>query len=300
MTTNTYSSTHDTLRYERLVSPSAGAATYGTLEASLELPCWLRDDPGPSLKAPRLAYQLVVLCEGEPIGRQVFVREELSIGRAPDCGLHLDHEAVSRIHARIAGGVLIDEGSTNGTWVNGQRVSRWTLGDGDVVRVACYELVYQLAEGAVPAAPAPPSRQPPEPGSAGHVALGETLRLGGRIASSQAERSVNLRGYLQTTGAVGRLQRRACQLVVERDTFMIGSDPGCDLVLQGWWIPRVLATIVRGPAGFTLVPLPRWPAGVRLNGHRLDRTTPLEDHDVLSLAGEVLTFRLGAPTATPS
>lgn len=69
----------------------------------------------------------------------LWVREgETRIGRAPECELVLDSREVSRVHARIEAweGVfrLIDEGSSNGTYVNGRRVRRGEIRVGDVLR----------------------------------------------------------------------------------------------------------------------------------------------------------------------
>ncbi|MEK8145474.1 FHA domain-containing protein [Streptomyces sp. M10(2022)] len=51
----------------------------------------------------------------------------LLIGRDPANGLRLSHETVSRMHAELIGQgsrwILRDLGSTNGTCVNGQRVT---------------------------------------------------------------------------------------------------------------------------------------------------------------------------------
>ncbi|MDT0381278.1 DUF1707 and FHA domain-containing protein [Streptomyces sp. DSM 42041] len=51
----------------------------------------------------------------------------LSIGRAPGSMLRLTHHTVSRAHAQLrhtgAGWSLRDLGSSNGTWVNGRRVT---------------------------------------------------------------------------------------------------------------------------------------------------------------------------------
>lgn len=51
----------------------------------------------------------------------------LRIGRDPGNGLRLSHETVSRMHAELTAHagrwVLRDLGSTNGTCVNGQRVT---------------------------------------------------------------------------------------------------------------------------------------------------------------------------------
>lgn len=63
----------------------------------------------------------------------------LMIGRAPGCGLRLNHISVSRHHAQLsgteAGWKLRDLGSANGTWVNGRRVTDPApVGPGDQVR----------------------------------------------------------------------------------------------------------------------------------------------------------------------
>ncbi|MBM7173453.1 FHA domain-containing protein [Streptomyces sp. G44] len=62
----------------------------------------------------------------------------LRIGRDPGNGLRLSHDTVSRVHAELCrqGGmwVLRDLGSTNGTTVNGRRVTGAALvQDGDLV-----------------------------------------------------------------------------------------------------------------------------------------------------------------------
>jgi ABC-type multidrug transport system ATPase subunit/pSer/pThr/pTyr-binding forkhead associated (FHA) protein len=71
----------------------------------------------------------------------------LSIGRAPDCELALDSPLVSRHHARLERSgpthLLIDLGSTNGTFVNGQRIDRHRLRGGDVVQIGPYRFTYQ-------------------------------------------------------------------------------------------------------------------------------------------------------------
>jgi hypothetical protein len=60
---------------------------------------------------------------------------QIHIGRAPDCELVLRDTRVSRRHARLTArdGVLVltDLGSTNGTRVNGHRVTEVVLGAGD-------------------------------------------------------------------------------------------------------------------------------------------------------------------------
>jgi pSer/pThr/pTyr-binding forkhead associated (FHA) protein len=62
------------------------------------------------------------------------------VGRHRDCDLHLDSTRVSRRHCCLAldGDRVIvrDLGSTNGTWLNGQRVGEGLLRPGDELSVA--------------------------------------------------------------------------------------------------------------------------------------------------------------------
>jgi hypothetical protein len=67
------------------------------------------------------------------------------IGRSPDVDLMVPDTGVSRSHCRIEGDVLTDLGSTNGTYVNGRRVSEHTLRDGDRITVGTTDLVYRAA-----------------------------------------------------------------------------------------------------------------------------------------------------------
>ena len=69
------------------------------------------------------------------------------LGRGTDCDLRLVDPGVSRHHAeiRIEGPeiVLVDLGSTNGTFVNGQPIRRVTLGDGARISLGRTTLVFR-------------------------------------------------------------------------------------------------------------------------------------------------------------
>ena len=83
-----------------------------------------------------------------PLGMQDLAQfSRVLVGRNPSSQLHLDHPTVSWRHAEVVrqdGGFAIrDLGSSNGTFVNGQRVTGWvTLGVGDVVQIGPFKLVY--------------------------------------------------------------------------------------------------------------------------------------------------------------
>lgn len=68
-----------------------------------------------------------------------------TIGRAPRADFRVDAALVSRLHCRLAAGAgeieAVDLKSTNGTYVNGERVDRGTLKAGDTLRIGAVELV---------------------------------------------------------------------------------------------------------------------------------------------------------------
>jgi transcriptional regulator with AAA-type ATPase domain len=65
--------------------------------------------------------------------------KEHTIGRGPECSVRIDAASISRTHCKIYrdGPVLAfrDLGSTNGTYLNGERVEHGALARGDVFRV---------------------------------------------------------------------------------------------------------------------------------------------------------------------
>ena len=76
------------------------------------------------------------------------------IGRAVGCELHIDSSSVSRHHALIVAGtreaIIEDLNSTNGVILNGRKVTRQVLSDGDILTIGDIQFRY-LAKPALPA-----------------------------------------------------------------------------------------------------------------------------------------------------
>src|SRR3954469_9888302 len=79
---------------------------------------------------------------------------EIIVGRSSDLDMVLVEEMVSRRHARIqlvGGSVNIDDlGSTNGTFVNGERVTHAELQEGDRVLIGSNILKVVATDGQAP------------------------------------------------------------------------------------------------------------------------------------------------------
>jgi pSer/pThr/pTyr-binding forkhead associated (FHA) protein len=83
--------------------------------------------PPPVPAAPPVApIRLRVLEPPDQRGRVYELSDEVTVGRAPGCGVSLPDTTVSQLHARVFrrdGSFYVEDlGSTNGTWLNKGRV----------------------------------------------------------------------------------------------------------------------------------------------------------------------------------
>lgn len=90
--------------------------------------------------------KLVINRNDTMLGSRFLERTRLTIGRAASNDIRLDDPSVSKMHAQVEvvgnDHILLDLGSANGTYVNGERVSRHLLRHGDVVEVSEFQIRY--------------------------------------------------------------------------------------------------------------------------------------------------------------
>ena len=90
----------------------------------------------------------LIVMHGEMVEQQVeLAKQRVTVGRHPHNDIVITHPAVSGQHAALTvtgGAVQVEDlGSTNGTFVNGQRIERHTLADSDIITVALHTLRYE-------------------------------------------------------------------------------------------------------------------------------------------------------------
>src|SRR3954468_12484060 len=124
-----------------------------------------------------MAGESLKITGGNAAGQTITMEQELVIGRStPGLGSLGGDSEISRVHARVfhdpSGRLMIEDlGSTNGTFVNGNRVSgQQPLNSGDQVRVGQTSLTVEggaadtgatsVGQG-IPAAPVPAAAAPP-------------------------------------------------------------------------------------------------------------------------------------------
>ncbi|MGH9106380.1 MAG: FhaA domain-containing protein [Acidimicrobiales bacterium] len=134
-----------------------GYVFLGPLSVALEADSSLR--PGTLLVAGEMVPGQGTATLTLPDGRRVVLEQDkVTLGRLPECELAIADAGVSRRHAEVKPGpdgnwVVADLGSTNGTKVNGLRISgNRQLHDGDEITVGSTSVRF---EAAAPATSAP-------------------------------------------------------------------------------------------------------------------------------------------------
>lgn len=178
---------------------------------------------------------------GAEVGYQ-FGHTRIVIGRASGADVQLPDAAVSQVHATIrvadSSFVVIDEGSTNGTSLNGARLTAQraaVLHNGDVLQVGNFHIVFS----ATPTTPEVTSSE-------------RTASLARRLARE-------LLGFKGQSLALPRLQICEGPQLGQRLEFdeaptrlLIGRAAHCDLVLQDDKVSREHAAVERDGDGVVL------------------------------------------------
>lgn len=94
------------------------------------------------------ARPVLRIIKGPYTGQEFVLGDGLfSIGRDPSCDLFLNNTTVSRVHASLvidgASAKVRDEGSTNGTWLDGNVVDEAPLAQGSVLQIGTFEMVFE-------------------------------------------------------------------------------------------------------------------------------------------------------------
>ena len=88
--------------------------------------------------------KLVLSYKGETLREYSLDQETVTIGRLNENDIHIDNLAVSSKHAKVRtilnDSFIEDLDSTNGTFINGKKIAKHALQDGEVIAIGKHEL----------------------------------------------------------------------------------------------------------------------------------------------------------------
>lgn len=216
------------------------------------------------------------------------VDQRASIGRLPDNTVVVDNAAVSGHHAAVFRDgdhfVIEDLASTNGTFVNGKRVSRQTLQGGDVVRVGKgkHAIVFDEQGGDEEVAEAAPPDIAAAPGETVYVDADKHRALLAWIRNAQAPAGAAVLRVLQGQADQGEYSLYA-------HTSVIGKSDAALIRLKGFFKPKEALAIARSDDGYVATVLR---GTTRINNEPVRERQVLADGDVLQVGGLTLEFKL--------
>jgi FHA domain len=223
--------------------------------------------------------KLTLVLDRKPVQVYELDQPVIRIGRGESMDVVVDNVSVSRRQAEIhqEGEVWLvrDLGSSNGTFLNGQRLTAdQPLRPGDEISFGKFSLLFErvLAEA---------SHEPA--GLRGEIEAGGTLQLRPEEILRLQQAAAQKR-QAQIQWEAGGQQGT---YYVEGSAVLIGRTDLCDLRVPAGG-PRQHILIARGPNGFEVRNLARW-RRMRVGGQVMARSA-LKGGDTIEISGLRLTF----------
>lgn len=236
--------------------------------------------------------KIILSLDGASVKEYELDQEIVTIGRKTDNDIHVEDKAVSGNHAKILtilnDSFIEDLNSTNGTLVNGQKITKHALQNGDRVSIGKHDLEY-INEAAEAGEGEFEKTMILRPGKDDKPVSGED--------SKKLEKSIGkIAADLASAGAVGAEGPGAAHL-----KLLSGSNSGKQLkltkILTTLGKPGIqVAAITRRPKGYFLIVVDTGNQDKRplVNDEEVtNQAHPLSDSDVIEVAGVKMGFHLG-------
>jgi pSer/pThr/pTyr-binding forkhead associated (FHA) protein len=208
-------------------------------------------------------------------------KDLITIGRKAENDIAVDNQAVSGFHAKIfkdsEGFSVEDLNSLNGTFVNGQKVAKTPLNNGDVILIGVHtlEVVVEPRKGVDATKDRIRGRS-----------MDETMVIDPKdqqkiIAST--EKVDVLGGFIIIEGSS---ERKDYELKDRVST--IGKDDSAVIRLKGFFAPQVAALVNRRKEGYFISP--SGGKSIKVNGREISNRYDLKDGDIVEVSSLKMQF----------
>ncbi|MBN2514543.1 MAG: FHA domain-containing protein [Deltaproteobacteria bacterium] len=224
----------------------------------------------------------VLLKFKDAVLKEISLEKEITtIGRKSDNDIVIDNIGVSGFHARIVKEgeyfVVEDLNSLNGTFVDGKKISKAVLNNGDVILIGKHTVNFITEAQDKQAGP-----------SVRGISMDETMVIDPRdqekfLASTEKLEALGGFIIIEGTTDMGEYELK------ERVTT-IGKDDSAVIRLRGFFAPKVAALVNRRKEGYFISPSGKKP--LKINGEEVNQRYDLKDGDIVEVAGVKMQFYL--------
>jgi pSer/pThr/pTyr-binding forkhead associated (FHA) protein len=212
--------------------------------------------------------------------------QTITIGRGKECDVSIDNTAISRHHLSLAlkSGIyfITDPGSTNGTFVNGNRIGvDEPISENDRVDFGKFAMQANLGEE--------PVEQLGSSASPDFMDMDdETIFVTKKQPQTLKKQfKPKIKGN-QLTVIQGSATPSEFSLA-GATSVKIGKDPSCDIVVCGWFVGKAQCYIIKRDSKFFLVPQNSW-AGTFINGVKIKTEQQLRSGDIIRVKNSQIRF----------
>ncbi len=221
--------------------------------------------------------KIIVMFGSNVEAEYTLEKAESKIGRSMDCDIVVDNLGVSRHHCSIVkdgdGWALVDGGSNNGTFINGQKINRHVLKTNDKIVLGKHSLVFDGAGFANA-----------NGGKSKKASMGGEMTM--FVDQAALAKAMSGDGKRMVIALEQGGREVLAQLMREETT--IGTT--ADIPAKGFLVKPVQAKILKSSAGHKIMTMGGWRA-VRVNGAKVIGDRDLRAGDVILIGSAKLTYK---------
>jgi len=235
----------------------------------------------------KIMAKLILTFNKQVIKEYPFAKDSITMGRQDDNTIVIDNLAVSGYHAKIdkLGGeyILTDMQSTNGTFVNDQKVVSHKLSHGDNIVIGKHVILFVATEKEKLEGEGKDKKLPLDKTMLLDTQKQRELLAKQKVAPSTAKipEKVGVISFIDDSG-LGEIE-------LSKKLTKIGKAETSEIRLSGLLMGATAATISRRPSGYA-ISFAGGMTKLKVNGSVIKDSVPLNDFDTIELGSYKFQF----------
>ena len=223
--------------------------------------------------------------------KEIFIdKETMAIGREEDNDIVIDNLAVSGHHARLIQEkgkfFLEDLDGARGTFINGEKIAKHALNEGDCVLIGKHTLVFQTKEKV--------KVKVVRPNTIGETCIPDAEKSQDFFAKNleqkteeEKEKEEKLKGIISYILDDGEIK----EVILEKKVTIIGKGEDVDIKIEGFFVGKN-ALLINKESGAFYVSRGDGKSSPKLNGKKIKGHIRLRDDDFIEVGSHKLRFSI--------